>query len=70
MQARCAQWLLTGSVAIVIGAEGPGLARAVRAACDVRAKLPMSGRLDSLNASVATAVALYEIRRQRSSTSS
>ena len=61
---------LTGSVAIVIGAEGPGLARAVRAACDVRAKLPMSGRLDSLNASVATAVALYEIRRQRSSTSS
>lgn len=56
---------LSGPSAVVIGAEDKGVGRGVRKACSVRARLPMSGKLDSLNASVAAAVALYEIRRQR-----
>lgn len=56
---------LAGPVALVVGAEGKGLRRAVKAACSKRAKLPMSGSLGSLNASVATAIALYETLRQR-----
>ncbi len=51
--------------ALVIGAEDQGVSRGVRQACDHTAKLPMRGRLDSLNASVAAAVALYEVQRQR-----
>lgn len=57
---------LRGPSAVVIGAEDKGVGRAVRKSCSARARLPMSGKLDSLNASVAAAVALYEIRRQRS----
>ncbi|MBM4357714.1 MAG: 23S rRNA (guanosine(2251)-2'-O)-methyltransferase RlmB [Deltaproteobacteria bacterium] len=59
---------LTGPAAVVIGSEDKGVGRAVRKSCSARARLPMSGRLDSLNASVASAVALYEIRRQRGGT--
>ena len=51
--------------ALIIGAEDQGVSRGVRQACDHTAKLPMRGRLDSLNASVAAAVALYEVQRQR-----
>lgn len=56
---------LTGPLALVIGAEGSGVSRLVLENCDRRAALPMAGKLDSLNASVATGVLLYEIRRQR-----
>jgi len=56
---------LRGPTAVVIGSEDKGVGRAVRKSCSARARLPMSGILDSLNASVAAAVALYEIRRQR-----
>ncbi|HHH31165.1 MAG TPA: 23S rRNA (guanosine(2251)-2'-O)-methyltransferase RlmB [Polyangiaceae bacterium] len=56
---------LTGPAAVVIGAEDTGVARAVRRACQHRAKLPMTGPLDSLNASVAAGMALYEVVRQR-----
>lgn len=56
---------LRGPAAVVIGAEDKGVGRGVRKLCSARARLPMSGTLDSLNASVAAAVALYEIRRQR-----
>jgi 23S rRNA (guanosine2251-2'-O)-methyltransferase len=56
---------LTGPVAIVIGSEGKGLMKSVRRACTRTARLPMSGAIDSLNASVAAAIALYEVRRQR-----
>ncbi len=52
--------------AIVIGGEGRGLHRLVRERCDWRAALPMRGRVSSLNASVAAAVALFEAVRQRS----
>ena len=57
---------LTGPVVIVIGAEDKGVRRPVRAACQHTARLPMRGPIGSLNASVAGAIALYEVVRQRS----
>jgi 23S rRNA (guanosine2251-2'-O)-methyltransferase len=51
--------------ALVIGAEDAGVSRGLRQCCRHTARLPMRGRLDSLNASVAAAVALYEAQRQR-----
>jgi 23S rRNA (guanosine2251-2'-O)-methyltransferase len=56
---------LTGPVALVIGAEGKGLRRSVKTACDRLVRLPMKGPIASLNASVAAAIALYETARQR-----
>ena len=52
-------------VALVVGAEGKGLRRNVKAACETIARLPMTNRLGSLNASVSAAIALYETARQR-----
>jgi 23S rRNA (guanosine2251-2'-O)-methyltransferase len=52
-------------VGLVVGSEGSGLNRLTRDTCDELLKIPMNGRVGSLNASVATAVALYEILRQR-----
>lgn len=54
-----------GPVAIIVGGEGRGLSRLVRESCDVLVKIPMYGPVSSLNASVAAALALYEVRRQR-----
>jgi RNA methyltransferase, TrmH family len=48
---------------LVMGSEGPGLSPALAAACTRLVKIPMAGRLDSLNLAVATALMLYEIRR-------
>jgi 23S rRNA (guanosine2251-2'-O)-methyltransferase len=56
---------LTGPVLFVIGSEGAGLRKSVRAACARRARLPMQGPVASLNASVAAALTLYEAARQR-----
>jgi 23S rRNA (guanosine2251-2'-O)-methyltransferase len=56
---------LRGPVAIVIGAEDKGARRGVLRACKHVAKLPMAGPIGSLNASVAGALALYEVLRQR-----
>lgn len=53
------------SCVLVVGAEGSGLSRLTRDRCDALVRLPMHGRVGSLNASVAAAVALYELRRQR-----
>ena len=50
---------------LVMGSEGPGLSPAVAAACSRLVKVPMAGCLDSLNLAVATALMLYEIRRDR-----
>jgi 23S rRNA (guanosine2251-2'-O)-methyltransferase len=56
---------LVRSTVLVAGAEGKGLRKSVKRACDVLARLPMPGPLASLNASVAVAIALYEAVRQR-----
>ena len=57
---------LTGPVALVIGSEGTGMGRLVRESCDFVLSLPMTGKISSLNASVAGAIVMYEIMRQRS----
>ncbi len=57
---------LLGPLAIVIGGEDKGLGRLVREKCDLLIKLPMAGRVNSLNASVAAALVLFDAVRQRS----
>ena len=54
-----------GPVLLVVGSEGDGLSRLVRQNCDTLASIPISSGVESLNASVATAIALYEINRCR-----
>ena len=56
---------LGGPLALVVGSEGGGISRLVRAGCDFLVRLPMRGRIGSLNAAVAGSVALYAIDRQR-----
>jgi 23S rRNA (guanosine2251-2'-O)-methyltransferase len=56
---------LTGPLAIVLGAEGTGMRRLTREACDALVSIPMRGIVESLNVSVATGVLLYEAVRQR-----
>jgi 23S rRNA (guanosine2251-2'-O)-methyltransferase len=51
-------------VAIVMGGEGRGLSRLVRERCDLLVRIPMHGETASLNVSVATALVLFEVRRQ------
>ena len=53
------------SLALVMGSEGKGMRRLTREACDELVSIPMQGSVESLNISVATAVCLYEIRRQQ-----
>ncbi|MFY0991332.1 23S rRNA (guanosine(2251)-2'-O)-methyltransferase RlmB [Halomonas sp. C05BenzN] len=56
---------LTGPTALVMGAEGKGMRRLTREACDQLVKLPMAGSVSSLNVSVATGICLFEAVRQR-----
>jgi len=56
---------LSGGLALVLGAEGKGLRPLVRRACDASVAIPLAGRVESLNVSVAAAVLLYEARRRR-----
>lgn len=56
---------LTGAIALVIGSEGEGISRLVKEKCDFLVEIPMFGDVNSLNASVAAAVLMYEIVRQR-----
>ena len=56
---------LTGALGIVIGSEGEGMSRIVREKCDFLVKIPMIGEIESLNASVAAGVLVYEALRQR-----
>ena len=56
---------MTGPIVLVIGNEGKGLSRLTKELCDVLVTIPMFGTINSLNASVAAAILLYEARRQR-----
>ena len=56
---------LKGPIGLVIGSEGDGVGRLVKEKCDLVAKIPMKGDIDSLNASVAAGVMAFEIVRQR-----
>ncbi|HHU90867.1 MAG TPA: 23S rRNA (guanosine(2251)-2'-O)-methyltransferase RlmB [Clostridiaceae bacterium] len=56
---------LTGPIALVIGSEGEGLARLVKNECDMLVKIPMKGKISSLNAGVAAGLVMFEILRQR-----
>lgn len=55
----------SGGAALVVGNEGKGVSRLVKEHCDVTVSLPMYGRVNSLNASVAAGVIMYEIAKQR-----
>ncbi len=56
---------LTGSLAVIVGSEGEGMTNLVKENCDFLVTIPMSGKIQSLNASVAAGVVLYEVVRQR-----
>lgn len=55
----------TGGVALVIGSEGFGMSKLIQKKCDFMIKLPMLGKINSLNASVAAGIFMYEVLRQR-----
>lgn len=56
---------LTGAIAIVIGNEGKGMSNLVKENCDVLLKIPMKGKISSLNASVSAGIVMYEVVKQR-----
>lgn len=60
---------LTGSAALVIGSEGFGISKLIQKKCDFMIKLPMLGKINSLNASVAAGIFMYEVLRQRRNSS-
>jgi len=59
---------MTGPVAFVFGGEGGGIRQGVLQECDGRVRIPMKGKVESLNVSAAVAVTLFEGVRQRSAT--
>lgn len=56
---------LTGPIAIVIGSEGNGMSRLTKENCDFLTKIPMLGKITSLNASVSAGIVMYEARIQK-----
>ncbi len=56
---------LSGAIGLVIGSEGTGISRLIKEKCDFLVNIPMKGKISSLNASVAGAILMYEILRQR-----
>ena len=56
---------MTGACALVIGSEGKGISKLTKEKCDVLVKIPMIGKVNSLNASVAAGIVMYEILKQR-----
>lgn len=63
--ASCFSQDLTGPIGLVIGSEGSGLSRLIKEKCDFLTSVPMRGRINSLNASVAAALLMSEVVRQR-----
>ena len=57
----------TSPIAVVVGNEGKGIRRLVREHCDFLVKIPLHGKIESLNASVAGALVMFEVVRQRMS---
>lgn len=55
----------SGKIALIIGNEGAGISRMVRESCDFMAEIPMYGKVNSLNASVAAGILIYEVVRQK-----
>jgi len=64
-EVACFEADLLGPVGIVVGSEGRGIRRLVREQCDLLVSVPVSGRVSSLNVAAASAVAMYEVMRQR-----
>lgn len=62
---ECSKCNFDGAVALVIGNEGKGIGKLVRQKCDVIVSLPMKGKINSLNASVAAGILMYEIAKGR-----
>lgn len=56
---------LTGAIGIVIGNEGNGMSQKVKKNCDFLVKIPMKGKITSLNASVSAGIVLYEAVKQK-----
>ena len=56
---------MKGPIALVIGGEDKGIGRLVKENCDIVVRIPMKGNMSSLNASVAGAIMMYEVCRQR-----
>ncbi|MBI4680271.1 MAG: hypothetical protein HY753_03465 [Nitrospirae bacterium] len=67
MQAKETLWDadIRGPAAIVMGSEGSGLRKTVREHCDYLLRIPLKGRVSSLNVSVASALIVFEVLRQR-----
>lgn len=64
-ESYCFQIDLKGSIALVIGSEGKGISKLTKSKCDVLVKIPMVGKINSLNASVAGGIMMYEALKQR-----
>ena len=58
-------WMAKCSIGLIIGSEGKGMSRILREKCDFLIKLPMVGKVTSLNASVAASLLMYEVYRKR-----
>lgn len=58
---------LEGAIALVVGNEGSGISRLVKENCDFMLNIPMTGKINSLNASVSAAISVYEVVRQKKS---
>lgn len=59
---------LGGAIALVLGSEGKGISRLVKENCDGILSIPMRGKINSLNVSVATGIAVFEVLKNRENT--
>jgi 23S rRNA (guanosine2251-2'-O)-methyltransferase len=64
-ESYCFETDFKGAVAIVIGSEGRGISKLTKEKCDVLVKIPMVGEINSLNASVAGGIIMYEVLKQK-----